>query len=241
MARKRKQPPSSTAANEGQDRIVVTCDLCPAAYHGPLRNKGPLTNPEVERVRSLARREGWATRGQRSNGDHCPVCRKAIGLLVSAYRLSGPPDAPDGRTWINKETEAEFNAFLHTGGKLLDIPPEALWHISVDEVIAATQAEDREEAAAPPKRGRGRPPTPHKHLWITYTVEAYRSAGLRAKAACNRAAEKWELSSTYIKDAVYRGNKLPKLHSKAVRDFFSGDTADDVDETIGRFRAAERE
>ena len=165
--------------------------------------------------------------------------RAALAVLVSAYRIYGPPDAPDGRTWTNKETEAEFEAYLRAGGQILDLPPEVFLEVTVDEVIAATLAEDA-AVEAPPKRGRGRPPTPHKHAWITYTIEAYRSVPMRRKAAIHTAAEKWELAPSYI-DEIYRDKKLPKRKSKAVREFLSGDTIDDVDEMIRRYREAERE
>jgi hypothetical protein len=75
MAGKRK-PPSSAAA-EDQNRIVATCDFCTAVYHGPLRDKGPLTDLEREHVRALARREGW---GMRSGGDYCPACMRKAKL-----------------------------------------------------------------------------------------------------------------------------------------------------------------
>ena len=51
------------------------------------------------------------------------------------------------------------------------------------------------------------------------------------KAAIHRAAEKWELAPSFI-DEIYGDKKLPKPKSKAVREFLSGDTVDDVDETI---------
>jgi hypothetical protein len=165
--------------------------------------------------------------------------RAALAVLVSAYRIYGPPDAPDGRTWTNKETEAEFEAYLRAGGQILDLPPEVFLEVTVDEVIAATLAEDA-AVEAPPKRGRGRPPTPHKHAWITYTIEAYRSVPMRRKAAIHTAAEKWELAPSYI-DEIYRDKKLPKRKSKAVREFLGGDTIDDVDEMIRRYREAVRE
>ena len=67
------------------------------------------------------------------------------------------------------------------GRKVFNIPPGTIGRISSDEVVAAMLAEDRGAATAteaPPKRGRGRPPTLHKHAWITNTIEAYIGAGL---------------------------------------------------------------
>jgi hypothetical protein len=144
-------------------------------------------------------------------------CRAALDVLVSAYGIYGPPDAPDGRTWTNKETQAKFEAYLHAGGQIFDIPPEVFPEITVDEVIAATLAEDAAATEAPPKRGQGRPPTPHRHMWITCTIEAYIGAGVTRVAAIERAAEKWGLALSTI-DKIYRENKFLKLKSEAVRD-----------------------
>jgi hypothetical protein len=54
-----------------QDRIAITCSVCHATYVSFWRDKGPLTDLEVGRVRDIARREGWAAWGQR---DYCPDC-----------------------------------------------------------------------------------------------------------------------------------------------------------------------
>jgi hypothetical protein len=218
-----------TAPSKDKNRIALTCDDCGARFIGFWRPVGPTTDPEMKRVRSLARRKGWATR----MGDHCPVCRKAIALLVSAVRTYGPLDG-------KAEEEEEYNAFIHTGLKILGIPPETLGRISSEVVISAMLAEDAAATEAPPKRAPGRPPTPHKHLWITYTVEAYISVPMTRKAAINRAAKNWGLSPSFIDNDVYRGNKLPKRKSKVVREFLSGDSVDDVDEMIRRYREAER-
>ena len=83
--------------------------------------------------------------------------RRALAVLVMAVRIYGPDD---------EATEAECEAFQRAGVKIFDIPPGTLGRISSDEVVAAMLAEDAAAAEAPPKRGRGRPPTPHKHGWI---------------------------------------------------------------------------
>jgi hypothetical protein len=111
---------------------------------------------------------------------------------------------------------------------------------NANEVAEAMLAEDDAalRAAAIPRK-RGRPPTPQKHLRIMCTVEAYIGAGLRRKGAINRAAEHWLLAPSSI-DEIYRDNKLLKPQSKAIRDYFEGDTLAEIDEQIRLFREAER-
>ena len=60
-------------------------------------------------------------------------------------------------------------SFCESGCAIANITPKILARVSKDEVVATMLAEDRLEAErllAPPQRERGRPATPHKHLWI---------------------------------------------------------------------------
>jgi hypothetical protein len=170
---------------------------------------------------------------------------KAKVLLAWATRVYGPDE---------EANEHEYNRFLKMGCKIAGIAVETLGRVSEEEVVAAMLAEDRQTATrlpAPPKRGR--PPIPHKHLLITYTIEAYIGAGLTRTDAIDRAAENWHLAPSSI-DKIYRDNKLPKPASEAVRGFFDpsrfppgartrfphGDAAEDVDEHIRWCRENER-
>ncbi len=137
------------------------------------------------------------------------------------------------------EAERECIAFQRMGCQLFNIPPTMLKHIGEEEVVAAMRAEDRKAAGmrqAP--RGRGRPPTPHKHLWMTYTIEAYIGTGLNREDAITRAADKWAIARSTI-DTIYRDNKLPKSESEVIRHYLS-DTLEEIDEAIRRFRENER-
>jgi integrase len=109
-----------------------------------------------------------------------------------------------------------------------------------DRVAEAMLAEDREHGATAPRK-RGRPPTRHKHLWITHSIEAYIGTGLTRELAIDRAAENWPLARSTI-DEIYRDTKLRKAESEAVRAHFGGDpdTPEDVDEAIRIFLEAER-
>ena len=158
--------------------------------------------------------------------------RKALALLAMAVRIYGlDPD--------DEATESECEAFQRAGVKIFDIPPGTLGCISGDEVVAAMLAEDAATAEGPPKRGRGRPPTPRKHAWITCTIEAYFGTGLTRTAAIKRAAEKWGLALWTI-DEIYRDNKLLAPKSNIVRDLFSNDKTEEVDAAIKEFREAEK-
>jgi hypothetical protein len=101
-------------------------------------------------------------------------------------------------------------------------------------------AEDQ-QAALPSQTSpkRGRPATPHKHLWIMGSIEAYIGAGLTREAAIKRAADNWYLAPSSI-DKIYRENKLPKQISESVRDLFGDDTTEGVDEAIRLFREDQR-
>ena len=117
----------------------------------------------------------------------------------------------------------EYNGFLKMGCKIAGIEIETLGQVSVEEVVATMLAEDREAARAtpvPPKRGR--PPTPHRHLWITVSIEAYRGMGLRRKAAEIRAAREWDLHPSTI-GKIYKVNKELKPISKEMRALFNRD------------------
>jgi hypothetical protein len=154
---------------------------------------------------------------------------KAKILLAWACRVYGPDGDAD---------ESEYNQFLRMGCAIANITPKTLARVSEDEVVATMLAEDRLEAErllAAPQRDRGRPATPHKHLWIMGTIEAYIGAGLRRKAAKYRTATHWELSPSTI-DTIYKENKLAKPVSKQIRAFFDADTPEDVDEAIRRHR-----
>ena len=61
-----------------------------------------------------------------------------------------------------------------------------------------------------------------------------------AESRNSHGGQEMELAASYI-DEIYRDKKLPKRKSKAVREFLGGDTIDDVDEMIRRYREAERE
>ena len=156
---------------------------------------------------------------------------KAKILLAWAVRVYGSDKDAD---------EYEYKCFLAMGCKIAGIEPETLGRVGEEEVTATTLAEDREAvrtAQVPPKRGR--PPTPHKHLWITVTIEAYMGTGLRRKAAEIRAAEKWDLHLSTIK-TIYKDNKELKPISKEMRAFFEGDLEEEIDEAIRQFRESER-
>jgi hypothetical protein len=156
---------------------------------------------------------------------------KAKILLAWAARVYG----------FNKEAnEDEFNRFLWIGCQIAHIPLETLGRISTQDVVATMLAEDQ-QAAFPSQTSpkRGRPPTPHKHLWIMGSIEAYIGAGLMREAAINRAAENWYLARSSI-DKIYRKNKLPKQISESVRDLFGDGTTEGVDEAIRLFREDQR-
>ena len=165
---------------------------------------------------------------------------KAKILLAWAAKVYGPDEEFD---------EYEYNRFLEVGCKIAGIEFETLGRVSEEEMLATMLAEEREDALAaqvPPKRGR--PPTPHKHLLITYTIEAYISAGLTRTDAIDRAAENWHLAGSSI-DKIYRVNKLPKSISEEIRCFFGpsrfpprGRTgaAEDVDQHIRWCHESER-
>jgi hypothetical protein len=171
-------------------------------------------------------------RGERDNERHkkkSTDLEKATILLAWACRVYGPDADAD---------EAEYKQFLRMGCAIAKMPRETLARVSKDEVVAFMLAEDRLEAerlSAPPQRDRGRPATPHKHLWIMGTIEAYIGAGLRRKAAIHRAATHWELGPSTI-DKIYKDNKLAKPESKQIRAFFDADTPEDVDKAIRRHR-----
>jgi hypothetical protein len=171
-------------------------------------------------------------RGERDNERHkkkSTDLEKATILLAWACRVYGPDADAD---------EAEYKQFLRMGCAIAKMPRETLARVSKDEVVAFMLAEDRLEAerlSAPPQRDRGRPATPHKHLWIMGTIEAYIGAGLRRKAAIHRAATHWELGPSTI-DKIYKDNKLAKPVSKKIRAFFDADTPEDVDKAIRRHR-----
>jgi hypothetical protein len=156
---------------------------------------------------------------------------KAKILLAWAARVYG----------FNEEAnEDEYNRFLRIGCQIARIPLETLGRISTQDVVATMLAEDQ-EAALPSQTSpkRGRPATPHKHLWITGSIEAYIGAGLTREAAIKRAAGNWYLAPSSI-DKIYKENKLPKQISESVRDFFDGDTTERVDEAIRLFREDQR-
>src|SRR5262249_60532247 len=158
-----------------------------------------------------------------------PDLEKAKILLALACRVYGPDKDAE---------ESEYNQFLQTGCAIANITRETLARVSIDEVVAYILAEDRLEAErllAPPQRHRGRPATPHNHLWIMGTIEAYIGAGLRRKAAIHRSATHWELGPSTI-DKIYKDNKLAKPESKQIRAFFDADTPEDVDKAIRRHR-----
>ena len=94
---------------------------------------------------------------------------KAKILLAWACRVYGPDGDAD---------ESEYNQFLRMGCAIANITPKTLARVSEDEVVATMLAEDRLEAErllAAPQRDRGRPATPHKHLWImAYDRSLYR-------------------------------------------------------------------
>jgi hypothetical protein len=146
---------------------------------------------------------------------------KAKILLAWACRVYGPGGVAE---------EPEYKQFLQIGCAIANITPETLARVSIDEVVAHMLAEDRLEAErllAPPQRDRGRPATPHMHLWLMGTIEAYIGAGLRRKAAIHRAATHWELGPSTI-NKIYKDNKLAKPVSKKIRAFFDTDTPEDL-------------
>jgi hypothetical protein len=154
---------------------------------------------------------------------------KAKILLAWACKVYGPDQAAD---------ESEYKQFLRIGCAIANITPETLARVSEDEVVATMLAEDRlesERLLTAPQRDRGRPATPHKHLWIMGAVEAYIGAGLTRKEARYRAATHWGLALSTI-DKIYKDNKLVKPVSKRIRAFFDADTPGDVDKAIGRHR-----
>jgi hypothetical protein len=158
---------------------------------------------------------------------------KAKILLAWAARVYGPNE---------EANEDEYNRFLRIGCQIADIPWETLGRISTQDVVATMLAEDQQATAVEAPRKRGRPPTPHRHLWITYSIEAYIGVGLTRVGAIERAADKWALAESSV-DEIYRVNKLPKAISGTIRDLFGHqklDTAEDVDEEIKRFCDAER-
>jgi len=156
---------------------------------------------------------------------------KAKILLAWAARVYG----------FNKEAnEDEYNRFLRIGCQIGHIPFDTLGRVRMQDVVATMLAEDQ-QAALPPRTSpkRGRPATPHKHLWITGSIEAYIGAGLTREAAIKRAADNWYLAPSSI-DKIYRENKLPKQTSDSIRDFFGDGTTEGVDEAIRLFREDQR-
>ena len=125
------------------------------------------------------------------------------------------------------------------GCKIAGIEIETLGQVSVEEVVATMLAEDREAARAtpvPPKRGR--PPTPHRHLWITVSIEAYRGMSLRRKAAEIKAAREWDLHPSTI-GKIYKVNKEFKPISKEMRALFDRDL-EEGSTAIRQFRESGR-
>ena len=164
-------------------------------------------------------------------GDH--DLAKAKILLASATRVYGPNEEADE---YNRD---EYNGFLKMGCKIAGIEIEKLGQVSVEEVVATMLAEDREAARAtpvPPKRGR--PPTPHRHLWITVAIEAYRGISLRRKAAEIRAAREWDLHPSTI-GKIYNVKKELKSISKEMRALFDRDSEEEIDEAVRQFRESE--
>jgi hypothetical protein len=149
--------------------------------------------------------------------------KKAKILLAWAARVYG----------FNKEAnEHEYNHFLQIGCQIARIPLETLGRISMEDVVATMLAEDQ-QAALPSQTSpkRGRPATSHKHLWIMGIIEAYIGARLTREDAIKRAADNWYLAPSSI-DKIYRENKFPKEISRSIRDFFYGDTVEEIDEAI---------
>ena len=154
---------------------------------------------------------------------------KAKILLAFATGVYGPDEEAD-----------EYNRFLEMGCKIAGIEFETLGRVSMDELLATMLTEDPEAARAapvPPKRGR--PPTPHRHLWIAVTIEAYRGIGLRRKAAEIRAAREWDLHPSTI-GKIYKVNKELKPISKEMRALFNRDSKEGIDEAIRQFRESGR-
>ena len=154
---------------------------------------------------------------------------KAKILLACACRVYGSDE--DAK-------KPEYNQFLQIGCAIANITPETLARVSIKEVVAHMLAEDRVEAERlleSAQRDRGRPATPHKHVWIMGTIEAYIGAGLRRKAAIHRTATHWGLGPSTI-DKIYKNKKLTKALSKKIRAFFDADTPEDIDESIRRHR-----
>ena len=138
------------------------------------------------------------------------------------------------------EEADEYNRFLEVGCKIAGIEFETMGRVSVEEVLATMLAEDREAARAaqvPPKPGR--PRTPHRHLWITVSIEAYRGMSLRRKAAEIRAAREWDLHPSTI-GKIYKVNKELKPISKEMRALFERDSKEGIDEAIRKFRESGR-
>jgi hypothetical protein len=170
-----------------------------------------------------------AVNAKMSHNQKSADLEKAKILLAWACRVYGSDE--DAK-------EPEYNQFLQIGCAIANITPETLARVSINEVVAHMLAEDRVEAErllASAQRDRGRPATPHKHLWIMGTIEAYIGAGLRRKAAIHRTATHWGLGPSTI-DKIYKDNKLTKPLSKKIRAFFDADTPEDIDEAIRRHR-----
>jgi hypothetical protein len=171
-------------------------------------------------------------RGESENERHkkkLADLEKATILLAWACRVYGPDKDAE---------EPEYNQFLQIGCAIGNITRETLARVSSNEVVAHMLAEDQVEAErllASPQRDRGRPATPHKHLWIMGTIEAYIGAGLKRKAAIHRTATHWGLGPSTI-DKIYKVNKLTKPVSKKIRAFLDADTPEDIDEAIRRHR-----
>jgi len=156
------------------------------------------------------------------------ACR-VYGSLALACRVYGSGD--DAKA-------PEYNQFLQIGCAIGNITRETLARVSSNEVVVHMLAEDRVEAErllASAKRDRGRPATPHKHLWIMGTIEAYIGAGLRRKAAIHRAETNWGLGPSTI-GKIYKDNKLIKPVSKQIRAFLDADKPEDIYESIRRHR-----
>jgi hypothetical protein len=155
---------------------------------------------------------------------------KATIISAWATRFYGP---------LEEVGEEEYYSALRLWCVLAGISPELLKHVSEKDVVATMQAWDQEEAAqASAKRGRGRPATPHKHLRIMLTIEAYIGAGLTREEAIDRATENWCLSRSHIED-IYKG-KFRQVMSKQIRAYFEGDTPEVVDAAIKQYLENER-
>jgi len=184
------------------------------------------------------------------------MTRKPINLPPSINKAPGADASPSAKARWKAERRkqsgvslSELCAFIDLAAKLRGVSDvrRVLEKVDPDTVARGLLAEnDAKEAAAMrpvKKKGPGRPKLydERHYLYVMVTVEAYIGAGLSRSDALDRASDKWGRGRTYIEDDIYCRFKLEHERSEAVREFFHGDSVEEIDDFIRQFKAAERQ